>query len=165
MKRRRGIIIQGKKKPNQTESKELDLQTITKAKTDITPIMKKHLHQKVTEALQQHSLKEDKTPSIPHNQKNKCFAFSYSIVSNAWFNLLVILVITANIVILAMDRVNQPPKEVQITETLNSIFEVFFLLEMLIKLFGLGFKDYARDNYNLLDALLVIASLVNNILE
>jgi len=64
-----------------------------------------------------------------------------------------------------MDRVNQPPKEVQITETVNSIFEVFFLLEMLIKLFGLGFKDYARDNYNLLDALLVIASLVNNILE
>lgn len=86
-------------------------------------------------------------------------------MANPWFNLLVILIITANIVVLAMDRYDQPPEEIIVTERLNTIFEVFFLAEMIIKLFGLGIRDYARDNYNLLDALLVIASLVDMLLK
>ena len=45
------------------------------------------------------------------------------------------------------------------------MFEWFFVAEMIIKLLGLGFKEYVRDQYNILDAILVIASLVDMILK
>lgn len=86
-------------------------------------------------------------------------------MANPVFNLLVILIITANIIVLAMDRFDQPPEEIKVLEWINTVFEVCFLAEMIIKLFGLGIKEYSRDNYNLLDALLVIASLVDIIMK
>lgn len=48
---------------------------------------------------------------------------------------------------------------------LNQIFSWFFVAEMLIKLGGLGLKNYARDSFNLFDALLVMLSLVEMVLE
>ena len=42
----------------------------------------------------------------------------------------------------------------------NMGFSICFSLEMLIKLFGLGMKEYGRDFYNWFDAILVITSLV-----
>ena len=79
------------------------------------------------------------------------------------FTFVIIVIIVANIVVLAMDRVNISPQELQITDTLNSIFEYAFIAEMIVKLMGMGFKEYARDYYNLLDALLVVASVVDRI--
>ena len=35
-----------------------------------------------------------------------------------------------------------------------------FFLEMILKLMGLGFKEYARDSFNLFDAILVVVSLI-----
>ena len=36
---------------------------------------------------------------------------------------------------------------------------------MVIKLLGLGFKDYAKDSFNLFDASIVLLSLVEIIIE
>jgi len=36
---------------------------------------------------------------------------------------------------------------------------------MVIKLFGLGFKEYSRDSFNLFDAVVVILSLVEVVME
>jgi voltage-dependent calcium channel L type alpha-1D len=35
-----------------------------------------------------------------------------------------------------------------------------FFFEMILKLLGLGFKEYARDSFNLFDAILVVVSLI-----
>jgi hypothetical protein len=37
----------------------------------------------------------------------------------------------------------------------------FFVAEMIIKLIGLGFKEYARDSFNIFDALIAIISLID----
>ena len=48
---------------------------------------------------------------------------------------------------------------------MNHTFEWCFFAEMIVKLIGMGFKDYARDRYNLLDAILVIFSMVGMVMK
>lgn len=48
---------------------------------------------------------------------------------------------------------------------INDVLSWCFFLEMIIKLLGLGVKEYARDNFNLFDSLVVIISTVDNIIQ
>lgn len=43
------------------------------------------------------------------------------------------------------------------------MFTWAFVVEMIIKLFGLGFEEYARDSFNLFDAFIVVISMVDMI--
>jgi hypothetical protein len=43
---------------------------------------------------------------------------------------------------------------------LNEVFTYIFLVEMITKLIGLGFKDYAADGFNVFDAVIVVISVV-----
>lgn len=47
---------------------------------------------------------------------------------------------------------------------LNQMFSWVFAGEMLLKLAGLGLKEYVRDKFNLFDAFIVIMSMVDNIM-
>ena len=49
----------------------------------------------------------------------------------------------------------------EITSFLNDIFTFCFIVEMVIKLIGLGFREYARDSFNIFDAVVVILSIVD----
>ena len=91
-----------------------------------------------------------------HAKKNPCFGFSYGIVAHPLFNLIIVLLIVSNIVVLSIDQNNH---------IANVLFTICFTTEMIIKLFGLGMKEYGRDFYNWFDAILVIASLVEIILH
>ena len=44
---------------------------------------------------------------------------------------------------------------------LDIVFVWVFTVEMLLKLIGLGFKNYIKDNFNVFDGLIVIVSLVD----
>lgn len=44
------------------------------------------------------------------------------------------------------------------------MFSWIFTVEMIIKLTGLGIREYVRDSFNIFDASIVILSLVDNIL-
>jgi len=48
---------------------------------------------------------------------------------------------------------------------MNEVFTQLFFIEMVLKLFGLGFKDYIRDHYNKADATLVIVSMIEMALK
>ena len=50
-------------------------------------------------------------------------------------------------------------------ERFNLFCEIFFVLELLIKVAGLGCSAYARDFYNVSDAILVSITLVEWIIE
>jgi len=64
-----------------------------------------------------------------------------------------------------MDRYPITKQESLMLDLLNQVFSWFFVGEMLIKLGGLGLKNYARDRFNLFDAFLVMLSLVEMVLE
>ena len=44
------------------------------------------------------------------------------------------------------------------------MFSWVFLVEMVVKVAGIGITDYVRDKFNLFDAFIVILSLVDNII-
>lgn len=71
--------------------------------------------------------------------------------------------IIANTVILAMERFPEDKAETAISSILNSIFTWAFVIEMVIKLIGLGFREYGKDSFNLFDAFIVVLSLVDMI--
>jgi hypothetical protein len=95
-----------------------------------------------------------------HAKKNNCFGFSYEIVAHPMFNLIIVLLIAGNVVVLAMDRVGLTEEQRHFMHIANIGFTIAFTLEMTIKLLGLGIKEYGRDFYNWFDAILVIMSLV-----
>lgn len=47
----------------------------------------------------------------------------------------------------------------------NYIFTGLFTLEMMLKLFALGFFEYVADSFNIFDGVVVIMSLVEIILD
>ncbi len=77
------------------------------------------------------------------------------------FNYSIFVFIIVNTVILSLDRYPAPPKqEQQAIEYLNYFFTGAFTVEMLCKIIGFGFLTYINDGFNILDAIVVIFSLV-----
>jgi hypothetical protein len=70
--------------------------------------------------------------------KNKCFKLFLFIAKSKTFDLFVTISIITNTVILALDRHPIDPLYEQIITVSNLIFYCIFLLEMVIKLIGLG---------------------------
>ena len=69
----------------------------------------------------------------------------------------------ANTVVLATDRANITDAEVRLHGILNRVFTYCFCCEMLIKLIGLGFREYGRDYFNMFDAVLVSITLLEEV--
>jgi len=76
------------------------------------------------------------------------------------FQAVILAAIVANTVTLAMDRYGVSAGEDFALEAVNVGLTALFALEMLLKLVGLGPREYARDGFNLFDAAVVLISLV-----
>jgi hypothetical protein len=50
-------------------------------------------------------------------------------------------------------------------DDLNYYLFFCFLVEMLLKILGLGVKNYVKDKFNIFDSLLVLLSIVETILK
>ena len=74
------------------------------------------------------------------------------------------LVVITNAVIMALDRYPESASDSKLLDLLNQVLSWIFLLEMIVKIVGFGFKEYVRDSFNLFDAFIVILSLLDNIL-
>lgn len=69
-------------------------------------------------------------------------------------------VILANTAVMSATRYPEDPSWTAASETLNMAFTFYFLVELLVKLMGLGPRQYIKDRLNQFDALVVLASLV-----
>ena len=52
-----------------------------------------------------------------------------------------------------------------VLEHANNVFNIIFLVEMLIKMFAFGIKGYLRDNINKFDCIIVTAGIVDLVLD
>jgi len=75
------------------------------------------------------------------------------------FNNFIMLVIVLNTIAMATQHYNQPMWLTDLQDYLNYVFTFIFALEMFLKIIGLGFKDWKRDNMNIFDAVIVLGSL------
>ena len=84
-------------------------------------------------------------------------------ISHWTFITFISIVIIVNTVILALDKYPEDPETTRITNLLNDAFTWVFVVEMIIKMIGLGLKEYARDSFNLFDAFIVVVSFIDMI--
>jgi hypothetical protein len=80
------------------------------------------------------------------------------------FSKMMSLCIVLNTVVLAMDRHNIDNTTYQILLTANLIFTFVFLVEMIVKILGLGVLGYCSDRFNIFDGTIVVVSLLEVIL-
>ena len=64
-----------------------------------------------------------------------------------------------------MEKYPEDAESTKIANILNEIFTWAFVVEMVIKLLGIGFKEYARDSFNLFEAFIVILSIIDMIIS
>lgn len=64
-----------------------------------------------------------------------------------------------------MDKYPIHKEEYESQQMFNNILSWIFFGEMVVKLIGLGFKEYAQDSFNLFDCTVVCISLVENIID
>ncbi|KAG2432797.1 hypothetical protein HXX76_008531 [Chlamydomonas incerta] len=86
-------------------------------------------------------------------------------VNHNLFNQFFMLLIFLNTIFLSMEYHNQPDSLTKALNVSNLTLTVLFTIEMILKLFGLGFWDYIRDGFNIFDALVVTISLLEIVLS
>jgi hypothetical protein len=71
----------------------------------------------------------------------------------------------ANTIVLGLDRYPITDKQQRKLEILNLTFYAIFAFEMVVKLVGLGIKQYVRDGYNIFDFIIVFVSTIDVIIS
>ncbi|KAG2495837.1 hypothetical protein HYH03_006076 [Edaphochlamys debaryana] len=75
------------------------------------------------------------------------------------------LLIVANTVIMCINWYQMPESVEQATNYANYALTIYFLIEMIVKLTGFGFKRYFSDGMNVFDFIVVVVSVVEMILD
>ena len=65
-----------------------------------------------------------------------------------------------NVITLSLDHYDMDPVFDQVLFVTNAAFTIVFVVEVLVKLPGFGFKEYAGDPFNVFDFIIVAVSLV-----
>ena len=81
-------------------------------------------------------------------------------VTSSFFENFMTLCVTLNTLILAIDHYGIDPKIEKIFNEINTAFTLIFVVEMSLKLMGLGIKNYLRETMNYLDGAVVILSII-----
>ncbi|KAG2787764.1 Sodium channel protein [Phytophthora cactorum] len=86
-----------------------------------------------------------------------------AVVSHKLFAGFIMAVILANTAILALDHYPMPTKMDEDLEIVNFALSCVFVVEMVMKLFGLGLRQYSRDRFNLFDAFIVTMGILETV--
>ena len=107
--------------------------------------------------------------SEPEHEKNSryrsslngCYRCMYLLVTSVPFNFFIFVLILLNTLTLALYRYDQSYQKELLLSYCNEFFTWAFFAEMILKLIGLGPKNYVKDPYNQFDAVVVIVSLID----
>ena len=92
---------------------------------------------------------------------NACF---YRIIVHPIFNFTIYLLIFCSSLTLAMYKHDQTQAERDVIEILDYCYTAAFVIELFCKLIGLGPLLYVKDAFNILDAVIVLLSVLDIIL-
>jgi hypothetical protein len=68
-------------------------------------------------------------------------------------------------VVLAQDKYPISNNAISTLDNLNTTFYAVFLFEMILKLIGLGIKNYMKDFYNKFDFMIVLISTIDVVMS
>ena len=88
------------------------------------------------------------------------YDFFNAISQSQIFVVFILFTIGVNTVSLCFDRYPIDPDENALLEEINNVCTLIFIVELVIKVIGLGINTYVSDSMNQFDALVVIISIV-----
>lgn len=90
----------------------------------------------------------------------------YEVVNHPAFQLLIFIVIGLNTITLSLNIYNTGSGrlEIDFLEYFNICFLIFFTLEVIVKIIGLGLKEFVKDKFNIFDVFIVLISFIEVIL-
>lgn len=102
--------------------------------------------------------KPDLSRVEPHKPWMKKF---FRIINHLYFDIFIIAAILLNILTMAMDYDDASDNYENALQYINWFFSCIFVVEMILKHLGLGFRRYWMSPWNQFDAFVVIASLID----
>jgi len=97
------------------------------------------------------------------HKDNRFVMINRGLAQSRHFNEFVLFFIMLNTITLAIYWPGISGDIEDVLEILNYLFTLFFTIEMIIKLIGLGVKGYLSDSWNVFDGLIVIVSVVESL--
>ncbi|XP_074644176.1 muscle calcium channel subunit alpha-1-like [Tubulanus polymorphus] len=94
----------------------------------------------------------------------RCRRMCRRVVKSQAFYWAVIVLVFLNTVVLTSEHYKQPPWLTSFQDIANSFFVVLFALEMLLKMYSLGFQGYFVSLFNRFDSFVVICSIIEAVL-
>lgn len=76
-----------------------------------------------------------------------------------------LVLVILNTIIFCLDGLVAKPEILLMLEFLNVVFSILFIIEMVLKVTGIGIVKYLKDKMNMLDLVVVIISMVELILN
>ena len=83
-----------------------------------------------------------------------------SIIDNPLFGPFFTMLIIVNTLLLSMEYSGMPADYARALEICNLVLTISFIIELVLKVGGLGFNEYAADRFNLFDAAVVLISII-----
>jgi hypothetical protein len=85
---------------------------------------------------------------------------SLKIISNRFFDGIIMFVIILNTVILSLDKYPEfNPSVLKFFSALNLLFTVIFTVEVVLKMTAFGVREFCKEGFNVFDLFIVMASL------
>lgn len=110
---------------------------------------------------------EENENLIKHNiiekraSQNRVYLVCMLLCIHRYFQALITTCILINTVVLALDEYPINELKTKILDLLNMGFYIIFVFEMIIKLLGLGIKEYFNDKFNAFDFVIVVISSID----
>lgn len=114
----------------------------------------------------QENVEEENEEEIPERvRNNRCYRFFFMICMHDLFTFSMTIAILINTGILGLDRYPISYETQTYLDFVNSVLTYIFIAEMVVKLLGMGFRDYCNDSFNIFDGTVVIISIVELIVN
>ena len=102
-----------------------------------------------------------RAPKPPVPPRGAFRRLCFRVASARIFELSITVLIVANTAVLCADGYPPEPFRTDVLKVLNWVFSVIYFFECILKLVGLGGKQYFSDRWNVFDFLLVLAAIVD----
>ena len=86
--------------------------------------------------------------------------FFYQVAISKTLSVFIMLSILVNTIVIFSDQYPISAEQLVTQEILNNIFYVIFVVEILVKMIGLGVINYLRDSFNIYDTVIIIFSTI-----
>jgi hypothetical protein len=98
------------------------------------------------------------------SRRSKWIKPVYDLITAPPFNVFIFILILVSTGLLSADDYPGTPTKRKVLDWANFVLNWIFLLEMSVKIYGLGITGYFRDKYNVFDFFIVIVSMADMVL-